>query len=167
MSGKFDVSAWELQIPNLNDEFIIQDEFISKFDLSFGSRQTNPNFDRTNDWKLIDPLQTRVRQWVVERSTPNNVKIRFDRLERKWLEESSHLSSINDISTLWPYQEIMAMGPVVVPHILASLAEKPNHWFWALSAITGADPIPKSARGNIPAMRAAWLGWAESQGLVG
>jgi hypothetical protein len=58
------------------------------------------------------------------------------------------------------------MGTPVVPYILLELASKADHWFWALSMITGVDPVPTEAEGNIQAMRRAWINWGEREGLL-
>jgi hypothetical protein len=64
------------------------------------------------------------------------------------------------------YQQIIRMGHVVVPLILKELKERPDHWFVALSAITGADPIRAGDRGRLEKMTSAWLDWGRERGLV-
>jgi hypothetical protein len=51
-----------------------------------------------------------------------------------------------------------------VPFLLRDLKETQRHWFIALRSITGANPIPKSAAGNVPRMIEAWLHWAKENG---
>ena len=61
------------------------------------------------------------------------------------------------------------MGPVAVPLILGRLAEEgqePDHWFWALKAITGADPVPEAARGDVVHMSQAWIEWGKAKRLL-
>ena len=53
---------------------------------------------------------------------------------------------------------------IVVPLLLADLEDNHTHWFGALRAITGANPVPVSAAGNIPKMAEAWLRWANDKG---
>jgi hypothetical protein len=62
------------------------------------------------------------------------------------------------------YQEIIALGPDVVPLLLRDLEENETHWFTALRRITGADPIPHASAGNVPQMKEAWLRWARANG---
>lgn len=38
------------------------------------------------------------------------------------------------------YQRIIGLGPEVAPLLLRELERQPDHWFWALKALTGADP---------------------------
>jgi hypothetical protein len=64
------------------------------------------------------------------------------------------------------YQRIIGMGPRVVPLILRELRRKPDHWFWALTAITGQDPIRPEDAGDILRMTQAWLDFGERQGYL-
>ena len=63
------------------------------------------------------------------------------------------------------YQQIIGMGPAVVPLLLRELEREVDHWFWALKAITGADPVPPASRGKVREMAEAWLRWGREQGL--
>jgi hypothetical protein len=58
------------------------------------------------------------------------------------------------------------MGPAVVPLLLRDLEENRTHWFCALREITGANPIPGPAAGNITQMVEAWLQWARKNGYL-
>lgn len=62
------------------------------------------------------------------------------------------------------YQEIIRLGPEVIPLLLRDLEENHTHWFTALEAITGTNPVPPSASGKIPEMAEAWLCWARKNG---
>jgi CheY-like chemotaxis protein len=85
---------------------------------------------------------------------------RFRLLAVRWRMETRYLSSITE-SVIHPsYQAIVGMGQAAIPFIIASLRDKPDWWFWALKAITGDDPVPAVARGNLQAMTDAWLEWA-------
>jgi hypothetical protein len=48
--------------------------------------------------------------------------------------------------------------------ILAELEARPDHWFWALNAITGSDPVPQADRGIMEKMAKAWLAWGAEHG---
>jgi hypothetical protein len=71
---------------------------------------------------------------------------------------------MDDANSHPAYQEIIRLGPAVVPLLLRDLAEHHTHWFVALEGITGARPVPASAAGNIPRMVEAWLRWAKDNG---
>ena len=89
---------------------------------------------------------------------------RFQALVRQWKEATLLLSSITDMAMHPAYQQIIGMGPSVLPLLFAELRREPDHWFWALKAITGQDPVPPADRGNVRRMADAWLKWAASQG---
>lgn len=89
---------------------------------------------------------------------------RFRRLAAEWEQATLYLSSMEQASKHPAYQEIISMGPDVVPLLLRDLERKHTHWFIALREITGAQPVPKDAAGNIPKMAQAWLTWAKDNG---
>jgi len=63
------------------------------------------------------------------------------------------------------YQRIISLGHRIVPLIISELRDRPDHWFWALQSITGVNPIPDAAAGNLRLMTRAWLEWARGEGL--
>lgn len=91
---------------------------------------------------------------------------RFHRLAAEWKQQAGYLSDTRRMAMLRPYQAIIGMGLPVVPLILAELRDDPHHWFWALEAITDANPVPADANGEVPRMREAWLDWGREQGLI-
>lgn len=86
---------------------------------------------------------------------------RFRLLATRWRAETRYLSSITEAVIHPSYQAIVGMGQTVIPFIITSLRREPDWWFWALKAITGDDPVPAEARGNLRAMTEAWLKWAD------
>jgi hypothetical protein len=94
------------------------------------------------------------------------VSARFAGLASTWREETAVTSSFTDMVLNSAYQQIIALGPDVVPIILRALERRPDHWFWALSALTGANPIPAEAAGDLPRMTDAWLQWGRAQGIL-
>lgn len=96
----------------------------------------------------------------------SSLQERFQTLCDEWKSESRYLSNTAQMAMLWPYQQIVGMGRPAVPLILAELERETDHWFWALEAITGENPVPLDARGDVKASAAAWIEWGRSQGLV-
>jgi len=94
------------------------------------------------------------------------IEQRFKKLEAEWHRRTALQSSTTRMVNDPSYQEVIAMGWEVVPVILRSLAEKPDHWFYALAKITGDNPIPPEDAGNVPKMTEAWLDWGRRKGLV-
>ncbi len=90
---------------------------------------------------------------------------RFEQLRDEWKTQSRHLSNTAQMAMLWPYQQIIGMGPEVLPLILAELHRETDHWFWALEAISGEDPVPPEAAGKVDEMAKAWIDWGQRKGL--
>jgi hypothetical protein len=90
---------------------------------------------------------------------------RFRELVRRWKEATLLLSSVTDMAMHPTYQQIIGMGREALPLLIEELRQEPDHWFWALQAITGVNPVPASDRGDVTRMTQAWLAWAEQQGL--
>jgi hypothetical protein len=105
------------------------------------------------------PIQNRLAP-----ASGETVEQRFRRLEAIWTAETSHLSSTSKLLNHDAFQEIISMGPAVVPFLLRDLKERPRLWVWALPAIVGYDPVPAADRGDIERMTAAWLQWAKANG---
>ncbi len=91
---------------------------------------------------------------------------RFQRLKDDWKSKTRHLSNTAQISLVFSYQKIIGMGPAVVPLILAELEKEPDHWFWALEAITGESPVAERDAGDIEASARAWVQWGREKGLL-
>src|SRR3982074_3697218 len=93
-------------------------------------------------------------------------KREFQKLAAQWrLDRTKNFYSDIEAMAMHPaYQRIIGFGPEAVPLILAELEREPDHWFWALNAITGAQPVPPKSRGNIGKMARAWVAWGKKQG---
>ena len=63
------------------------------------------------------------------------------------------------------YRQVIGMGESALPLIFRQMElDTGPHWFEALKAITGADPVPRGLWGKIKAMEQVWLEWAKKQG---
>ena len=91
-------------------------------------------------------------------------RIEFSLLVTQWEQETSLYSSLDKICMHPAYQRIIGVGEKILPLIFSELERNPAHWFWALSAITGENPIQPDQRGNLRKMTRAWLDWANSHG---
>jgi len=92
--------------------------------------------------------------------------IKFYELKSRWEAETAILSSIIEIAMHPAYQQIIGMGPIVIPLILAEMEKRPEHWFWALKSITGENPVLPEHRGRVKEMTKAWLNWGREQGYI-
>lgn len=90
----------------------------------------------------------------------------FRRLAVQWKMDTEFQSSITRIAIHPAYQRIIGMGPAALPMILRDLEATQAPWFWALQAITGADPVPREDRGYIDRMVRAWVRWGIRQNII-
>ncbi len=96
----------------------------------------------------------------------DSIRAEFKSLTLEWKADTAILSSVQDISLHPAYQRIIGLGKSVLPLIFESLEREPDHWFWALRALTGEDPVPTKDRGKLGAMTDAWLAWGVEHGYV-
>lgn len=107
----------------------------------------------------LDDLPPNVAQ---SETTPSRET--FERLADEWLRERPRGVDIVQMTRHPAYQDIIELGEPAVPWILQRLAHKPDHWFVALSTITGASPVPPASRGRLGEMTDVWLEWGRQQG---
>lgn len=88
----------------------------------------------------------------------------FERLATQWHQAVAHHSSSSIRYNHPAYQEIIRLGEPVVPLLLRDLQTNRRHWFAALQAITGANPVPPEDAGKIDRMAEAWLEWGRRKG---
>ena len=63
------------------------------------------------------------------------------------------------------YQELIALGPPALPLVFRDLEQTGDGPLSrALTAITGAHPVPAEQRGHIRAIAETWLRWARENG---
>ncbi|HEU4453827.1 MAG TPA: hypothetical protein VFR81_12250 [Longimicrobium sp.] len=98
--------------------------------------------------------------------TPEEVARRFAELAEIWREETEFHSSSTALFMHYAYQQIIGLGPDVVPLLLADLPVTHSNWYWALLSITGENPVPQEERGRIPMMEQRWLEWGRERGLI-
>lgn len=89
---------------------------------------------------------------------------RFTQLVENWKQDTEFASTVLEMATHPAYQQIIGMGSSAIPFILERLEKKAEHWFWALTAISGDDPISEESRGRVDEMREAWLEWGRKEG---
>ena len=99
----------------------------------------------------------------------------FDRLEfeshyAQWRATRNRISSMaGDITRNPHYFRIVGMGSRALPSILSHLYQEVrlgtiDHWFPALWAITGTNPVPPGSEGRMREMAEAWIEWGRQEG---
>ena len=112
----------------------------------------------------VKPANKRSREWFVRRHAKKEpkcvseyVETEFRALVDQWNAEAPPSSRIEDLILHPDYQRIIGMGPAVVPLLLREMVRKPDHWSWALRAITGANPIKPEHRGDLELIAQDWI----------
>lgn len=98
--------------------------------------------------------------------TPEEVARRFAELAEAWHEDADCQSSAVAIFMHPAYQQIIGLGPDVIPLLLADLEATKSNWAWALTAITGENPIQPEDRGKMDRVFERWLAWGRERGLI-
>jgi hypothetical protein len=89
----------------------------------------------------------------------------FKKHERKWKRETRHLSDPAEKYLHPSYARVIGLGWPAVRLILRSLKREPADWFYALRAITGANPVTTAMAGDVRQMSQAWINWGERRGI--
>lgn len=110
-------------------------------------------------------LETEQHYWVPVTRRPQSEVERFQALVAMWQSDVRFASSVTEMVLHPAYQRIIGMGTAAVPFLLREIERRPDHWFWALTAITGADPVKPEHRGKLREMAQTWLKWGKEQGL--
>lgn len=95
-----------------------------------------------------------------------DLRARFHALANRWREETEFHSAISALYMHPAYQEIIGMGPDVLPLLLEDLAATRTDWFWALRSISRENPVPAEERGKINRMTERWLTWGHERGFL-
>lgn len=127
------------------------------------------NYDRCLHSHLVERAGAMPAQYVtvLAKNRPllkHGSADKFDRLTKVWRETRNDTGSVNEMCMNAAYQQIIGMGEDAVPLILRELEHEVDHWFWALAAVTGANPVPVEQRGRLRMMAEAWLRWGKDQG---
>ena len=124
-------------------------------DTSYGVPHTNVSVQPTAN-------QRAYARMVAQRETDEVGRL-FQALLRQWRSETRFCSSLSQVVQHPAYEQMIRLGPQVVPLILHELAAQPDHLFYALTAITGENPVHDDDAGDLDAMTRAWLEWGSRQ----
>lgn len=116
----------------------------------------------------LEKRERELQEALLPKSLKSNVEEKFNRLAEEWRSETKFFSSIYQMSVHPAYQQIIGLGPDVIPILLRELIqrEEAEHWFWALSAISGENPLKSQQEGNLELMKKAWIEWGKSKKYV-
>jgi len=131
-----------------------------------------PRIPYARDWFDEQPKiapESTSRRWanLVEVQAHHRVtesETTFAALAEQWRNETGMMSSVAKRAMYSAYQRIIGMGPAVIPLVLRELEERPDHWFWALTYLTGEHPAESAT--NFDEARSAWLRWGRGRGYI-
>ena len=104
--------------------------------------------------------------WASSASVSRITQETFSALVSQWKRNTEMTSSMTEMAMHPAYQRIIGMGTDAIPLLLRELEDRPDHWFWALKAISGDDPVRPEQRGKLKEMVRAWLAWGSREGYV-
>lgn len=96
----------------------------------------------------------------------NPLQHTFRRLRDEWREATEFVSSSTQLTSHPAYLQIIGLGSPAIQLILSELESEPDHWFTALEAVTGENPVPADALGDLRRMSDAWLAWGRANGYL-
>ncbi len=102
----------------------------------------------------------------VQEMYKQQLKKRFDFYNSIWQSETIFSSSISEITNNSAYRSIIGLGQEVLPFIIDDLKNNDSHWFYALEALTGQNPIKENHKGVVPLMKKDWIEWAKENNLT-
>jgi hypothetical protein len=103
--------------------------------------------------------------WLAESQAKGRAK-EFTKLANEWRVGRGYESSAKAMASHPAYQQIIGMGFDALPFLFRELETQPDHWFWALWAITRQDPVLPEHRGRLRLMAEDWIRWARSNGFT-
>lgn len=90
----------------------------------------------------------------------------FEMLAERWRNETG-MYSVDTRKVSHPaYLNIISMSHQAIPLILNELRERGGHWYQALEAILGYNPIQTDAPLSIRELKEKWLDWGKQQGHI-
>jgi hypothetical protein len=96
----------------------------------------------------------------------DELRRRFEQLADDWEQAVAYLSDSTLREAHPAYRAIIALGPAVVPLLLADLERTHRHWFAALAELTGANPVAAEDAGRSRRMAEAWARWGRENGYA-
>jgi hypothetical protein len=103
---------------------------------------------------------------AAEHRADEGLRVAFEELAMSWSSSTAHLSSSTKLIEHPAYRQIIGLGASVLPLILRDLEQSGRFWFPALNAITGENPVPDDAAGDLERMTDAWIRWGRANDLI-
>jgi hypothetical protein len=88
----------------------------------------------------------------------------FRQLVAEWKAYRAPSNTVRLMTRHPAYQAIIELGGAAVPWLLEELAAEPDHWFAALRAIAGGNPVKSADSGDLHRMAGSWIEWGRLNG---
>ena len=88
----------------------------------------------------------------------------FQRLSDEWKSSRGPATTVTAMVRHPAYQAIVQLGEPAIPLLMRELEQQPDHWFAALRAITGANPVHEDELGDVTRMAESWIEWGRANG---
>ncbi|MEG4986615.1 hypothetical protein QUB08_12695 [Microcoleus sp. BR0-C5] len=110
----------------------------------------NPETDKlpSNFQEAIEQLSLSEESATGNSRQQTELATTFYQLAEQWKTETRGISSTEQMSVHPAYQQIIGMGPNVIPLLLRELENNSGRWFWALKAISREEPVTPEQRGK-------------------
>ena len=129
----------------------------------------------TKRWRRLEPgydIATHFAEVIAARSRnegQSDLAKSFRKQVERWKDETGHLSSITKTLAHPSYLRIIGLARNSADHeierlLLHELESDPDHWFAALSAVTGEDPVKPEH--DFDEAISAWLEWGLEKGII-
>ena len=135
---------------------------VSKAEAIFDKVQSLPDSAQAVVLRVVEQLSVTDVGENTESASP--LTRRFQELATQWRTDTAYFSFMQQRAMHSAYQQIIGLGWPVVPLLLRELERQPEHWFWALQAITGEQPASRAE--TTAATTDAWLKWGRERGIV-
>lgn len=120
----------------------------------------------SNFQEAIEQLSLSEESAIAHSRQQTELATTFYQLVEQWKTETRGISSTEQLSLHPAYQQIIGMGPNVIPLLLRELENNSGRWFWALKSISREEPVTPEQRGKTKEMIAAWLNWGREKGYT-
>lgn len=137
---------------------------MSKAEVIYEKVRALPDAAQTAVLRTVELLSESEAPQTPTAGGPSGLSRSFAELAEAWRQETKFLSFAQQRAVHPAYQRIIGMGWAAVPLILRELQRQPEHWLWALQAITGEEPARNTA--GFGAAADAWLRWGRERGLL-
>src|SRR5271169_6423726 len=94
----------------------------------------------------------------------DSITVSFRQHVARWKAERGPRSTAKSMTKQADYQAIIDLGEPAIPLILDELERETDHWFVALRAITGENPVRPEDQGDLKKMAESWIDWGHRNG---